>query len=322
MKHRRGGFTLVELLVVVGAIAVLIALLLPAVQQAREAARRSQCKNNLKQLGLAVHNYHDTHRCFPPEMISPPAPASMNFSWGWGAIILPYVEQPGLYGQLRPGHGPLPNATTTYPGGDALLQQPLAVMICPSDTGAATNPYYSAPSGANNGYAKANYVCNQQVMPYPRSSSTFSYPPGLNFAHVTDGTTNTFLFAERALRLDPQARRSVGAGFHGMSNRGDSQLSFHAVHPINTWCDTCTSTTNATSGDATYRKRFSITSEHAGGAQFAMVDGSVRFVNENIASNPAAIANAANTNGANYAGPGFIYQNLLARDDGNPIGDF
>jgi prepilin-type N-terminal cleavage/methylation domain-containing protein/prepilin-type processing-associated H-X9-DG protein len=322
--YRRSGFTLIELLVVIAIIAVLIALLLPAVQQAREAARRTQCKNNLKQLGLAVHNYHDTYLVFPPEMISPPT-GTMNFSWGWGAITLPFFEQSGLYSALQPGKsGPMPNADTLF-NGAALLQQALPVMRCPSDTGPPTNTFYTSGVGgaAAGAYTTANYVCNQQVMPYPRSSATFPYPPGLNMAHVTDGTTNTFLFGERSLNTDPITRRSTGAGFFGMSNKGDSQLSFHAVFPINTWCDTCTNVNNAGTGDAP-RKRFSITSQHVGGAQFAMADGSVRFVSENIASNPAVIAMSTSTNGSNlpWVGPGFVYQNLLARNDGNPIGDF
>jgi prepilin-type N-terminal cleavage/methylation domain-containing protein/prepilin-type processing-associated H-X9-DG protein len=317
-SRRRPGFTLIELLVVIAIIAILIALLLPAVQQAREAARRTQCKNNLKQLGLAVHNYHDTHRVFPPEMFD--RVGSLNFNWGWGAIVLPFIDQTPLFNQLKPGDTVLPNATQLY-NGVALLQQPLTVMMCPSDSGPLTNPFFSAPAGVNNGYAKSNYVCNQQVMPYPRSSAVFIYPPGCNMAHITDGSSNTFLFGERRLVTDPLGKRYVGAGFIGMSNRGDVQLSFHAVFPINTPCSLCDNVTNSSSGD-TQRERFGISSTHTGGAQFTMADGSVRFVNENIASNPAVIAFSTATNGSNYGGPGFVYQNLLARNDGNPIGEF
>ena len=97
------GFTLIELLVVIAIIAVLIALLLPAVQQAREAARRSTCKNNLKQLGLAIHNYHDTHGVFPPGYISrdvsttDPASAETGLGFSWGTMILPFMDQSPLY---------------------------------------------------------------------------------------------------------------------------------------------------------------------------------------------------------------------------------
>jgi len=92
-KNTKRGFTLIELLVVIAIIAILIALLLPAVQQAREAARRSQCKNNLKQIGLALHNYHDTHRVLPSGWIGvePGVGANIEFGsgWGWGTMILP-----------------------------------------------------------------------------------------------------------------------------------------------------------------------------------------------------------------------------------------
>ncbi|MGD9858041.1 MAG: DUF1559 domain-containing protein, partial [Planctomycetaceae bacterium] len=110
--RRRSGFTLIELLVVIAIIAILIALLLPAVQQAREAARRTQCRNNLKQIGLALHNYHDVFLCFPPgylgtttncsmirNRVTPPGvtPVVVAQGWGWGTFILPYLEQTAMY---------------------------------------------------------------------------------------------------------------------------------------------------------------------------------------------------------------------------------
>ena len=97
MRHK--GFTLIELLVVIAIIGVLIALLLPAVQAAREAARRSQCTNNLKQIGLGLHNYHGALNCFPPGYLSTPFPSGANVGdnsgpgWGWLAMALPYMEQ-------------------------------------------------------------------------------------------------------------------------------------------------------------------------------------------------------------------------------------
>src|SRR4051812_6730319 len=96
-KTFKRGFTLIELLVVIAIIAVLIALLLPAVQQAREAARRSQCKNNLKQIGLALHNYHDTANTLPPGWIGDPTGSNAGNRWGWGTMILPYLDQAPLY---------------------------------------------------------------------------------------------------------------------------------------------------------------------------------------------------------------------------------
>ncbi len=110
-ERRRLGFTLIELLVVIAIIAILIALLLPAVQQAREAARRTQCRNNLKQIGLALHNYHDVFNTFPPGYVAKIAnnkTSSERSMFAWGALILPYIEQGNLYQVLDPGN-PLGN---------------------------------------------------------------------------------------------------------------------------------------------------------------------------------------------------------------------
>lgn len=147
--QRRRGFTLIELLVVIAIIAVLIALLLPAVQQAREAARRTQCKNNLKQMGLAMHNYLDTHGTFPPGYLGYPAGnggacSTINNTnhrgqgWGWGAYLLPFLDQGNLYSQLQPGvfqtvcDQPLGAAASLTVGDPALLRKTLAVFSCPS----------------------------------------------------------------------------------------------------------------------------------------------------------------------------------------------
>lgn len=133
---RRRGFTLIELLVVIAIIAILIALLLPAVQQAREAARRTQCKNNLKQMGLALHNYHDNYQFFPNGNV-----ASSAGGWGlsWYARILPFVDQAPLYNQLTfsgTQHGWAWNDPTNNPegvqNGTAFSRVTLSFVICPS----------------------------------------------------------------------------------------------------------------------------------------------------------------------------------------------
>jgi prepilin-type N-terminal cleavage/methylation domain-containing protein len=154
----RRGFTLIELLVVIAIIAILIALLLPAVQQAREAARRTQCKNNLHQFGLALHNYHDTFKSFPAQQL--PTQGAPN-AWGWGVMVLPFIDQATLYNALQPGMGgafPAPGATnwtgwmpppSTLYNGVPLLQQAVPVFICPSDESTVLNQFYPRAIGSS-----------------------------------------------------------------------------------------------------------------------------------------------------------------------------
>lgn len=317
----RRGFTLVELLVVIAIIGILVALLLPAVQAAREAARRMQCSNNLKQFGLALHNYHDTYKVFPPQAISP-TPAN-NRMWGWGALILPFIEQSALHDQLNPDGQRLPGPTTLY-NGVALLQEPLSGFRCPSDVGQRTNPYYTFPNNNATGtlYATSNYVANQDVIWLPTQ-------PKNSMASVLDGTSNTFLIGERRLFPNTQGKAYTGALVFGRQGGSDAAVVFHACWPINT-PSLGTNTFNSAANDPGCR-RHSASSLHPGGAQFTLCDGSVRFVSETIASNPACPSPAGPCySGVNVVGPpakqntgaGFTYQNLYVRDDGDPVGDY
>jgi len=215
--RRRSGFTLIELLVVIAIIAVLIALLLPAVQSAREAARRSQCLNNLKQLGLAVHNYHSQNNVFPLQTMYPAsADISWGWSYGWPMALLPNLEQStmfnafnfstGLFGNSStPNYATLNNTTVAY------LQ--LSVLICPSD-GTRIRP--QAPYGAT------NYCGNQggpgsisaftgTIIPQPGKPDGTFWIQGWGDAQnmgpigveaVRDGTSNTGLFSERLLGIN------------------------------------------------------------------------------------------------------------------------
>lgn len=312
LKSKRPGFTLIELLVVIAIIAILIALLLPAVQQAREAARRSQCKNNLKQMGLALHNYHETFGTYPPGIINNAGctPATANQVWGWGTFLLPQLDQAPVYEQLSPGQtvcSALPAATTLYPAttGVAVLQTPLPAFVCPSDTGDPINAYYG-------NYSKSNYVISEQIAAQNTS---------VRIRDITDGTSNTFMMGERNLKRDPQGQRQSAGIVWGRHGNSDAANKFRVAWRINTPNPT-TSTTSPGSGDAGCA-RHGIGSEHTGGAQFLMGDGSVRFISENIAHNPIA-ETATTCTGMNIsqAGPGFTYQNLFFINDGNVVSDF
>src|SRR5579863_1826177 len=144
MCSRKKGFTLIELLVVIAIIAILVSLLLPAVQQAREAARRTQCKNNLKQIGLALHNYHDALLVFPPGYVDKNGDPNstpdndLGPGWGWASFILPYLDQGNLYSQINFNLGVGLGANAQ----PSLVTLP--VMQCPSDTLPQPFPVYDS----------------------------------------------------------------------------------------------------------------------------------------------------------------------------------
>ncbi len=167
----RTGFTLIELLVVIAIIAVLIGLLLPAVQKVRESAARNQCENNLKQMGLAYQSYYNIIGYYPPAFSK--APSGTN--WAWGVWILPYVEQTNMYAALSPDTGTTTASITVF------TIEPLRIYLCPSDPSPNINNYFS-------GYAKSNYTCSE-----PISDGGSMYTN----ANITDGLSNTIMLGER-----------------------------------------------------------------------------------------------------------------------------
>jgi prepilin-type N-terminal cleavage/methylation domain-containing protein len=216
--RRRGGFTLIELLVVIAIIAILIALLLPAVQQAREAARRTQCKNNLKQLGLALHNYHDTYSIFPARTGGTNGPGAQEQSnklrLGPIVMLLPYFEQAPLWSQISGGFtdsrnrtwppmGPVPyqGSANTQPVYDPWLIQ-LQTVLCPSYPPHLQNSdTTSRPGSQITNWGRLCYFfnigdsCNQTGT--ANSRGIFGHLAGTRMRDITDGTSNTILMAER-----------------------------------------------------------------------------------------------------------------------------
>ncbi|MEX0793343.1 MAG: DUF1559 domain-containing protein [Pirellulaceae bacterium] len=290
----KSGFTLVELLVVIAIIGVLVALLLPAVQQAREAARRMSCINNMKQIALGVHNYHDTFDRLPP--------THLHYSdswWGGLALLLPYVEQASLSDTLGVGNGSLRALTVAD---DPLLQTRVDTFICPSNSSDAINVNF-------NNFGSSNYVLSETVFDWRfRGRATGAAPERLNFTTITDGLSNTIMFGERAL-LTERPFRSMGGVWPGLGTGASNAATVGRGNwPPNTPQPTSDPTC----------KRHGWTSLHPGGINVALCDGTVRFVTENIDSL------------TNYTGcidtwgtpTGRVYQNLYHKDSGQPIGSF
>jgi prepilin-type N-terminal cleavage/methylation domain-containing protein/prepilin-type processing-associated H-X9-DG protein len=278
---RRRGFTLIELLVVIAIIAILIGLLVPAVQKVREAAARTQCINAMKQIGLGLHNYHGTMKVFPPAFLTS-GPQWRYISWM--AHVLPYVDQQPLYNITEArtkaeGSGTYPWNNTNYPA----LGQALAVFTCPSDP---RGPTAKVPPGETLMIGFTWYLGN--------SGTTSRASDGLIFinsqikmATVGDGTSNTFLVGERP----PSADLWFGWWFAGWGQAGDGSCDvvLGSSEPTNfTYTSTAPTCTNATvypygPGKVDYAcDQYHYWSLHPGGANFLFGDGSVRFVSYSI----------------------------------------
>jgi prepilin-type N-terminal cleavage/methylation domain-containing protein/prepilin-type processing-associated H-X9-DG protein len=199
--YDRRGFTLIELLVVIAIIAVLIALLLPAVQAAREAARRSQCVNNLKQIGLAMHNYHTGTNTFPLgasyQAFNFPNQMTRWANWSAVALMLPYLEQNPLYTAINFNYTPEWGGTQAYPINSTVYTTVIASFLCPSDGNAnKQNGFFNSYAGSigttNIGYP---FDDNNPSF-YCKSTGAFAYQNCYSVANFTDGTSNTIAFSE------------------------------------------------------------------------------------------------------------------------------
>jgi len=202
--YRRYAFTLVELLVVIAIIGILVALLLPAIQAAREASRRTHCKNNLKQIGLALHNFESVRRIFPPGFVSNATitnGAGTGPGWGWAAHILPYLEESSMQIDLK--------REITDPPYDKIRTTTLAVFRCPSDS--PEEPVIEVKNSSGSivtRVAFGNYVGvagTEEVSVFPDTGTgVFLRNRGMAIKQIPDGLSHTIMVSERASRQSPQ----------------------------------------------------------------------------------------------------------------------
>jgi prepilin-type N-terminal cleavage/methylation domain-containing protein len=305
-RNLRRGFTLVELLVVIAIIGVLVALLLPAVQAAREAARRSSCSNNLKQIGIAIHNFHDVRNEMPPASLTD---SGGNSNWAsWAVFIMPYLEANALYDSfdlsLPINHGDQPNNPGRF--------TPLKVYICPSrrgmagaftmdDTGTGGGAIidYNGCGGADDNYgrrfsqgATGMFVVPEPIMTtFDTANKVVRWQNGVNFAAATDGLSNTILAGEKNVPQYHLSKKGPSQ-FDGPGYRGRADTDYHSRgwsirragvgFPIaRSPKEDCGAPSNTAARNLPCGMQFG--SHHPAVCQFVLGDASVRGINITVA---------------------------------------
>jgi prepilin-type N-terminal cleavage/methylation domain-containing protein/prepilin-type processing-associated H-X9-DG protein len=299
--RQRSAFTLIELLVVIAIIAILIGLLLPAVQKVREAAARTKCENNLKQIGLALHNYADQRGNFPAAYADYPGPTAYTPSFGWAANVLPYVEQGNLYNSLGVATGPFgmpwtypsPAPYTSYPvpTPNALSQTRLTIYRCPSDPSPDLNP-------ERLNFPMSNYraICGPDtgIYTFPSARGVMFQNSSVKFTDITDGTSNTLVVGECIYDKPTGKIATTWVGYTGARINPATGLFSTWISDVMWWLDDTSAQINGTAPQA-------FSSRHPGGAYFVFGDGSVRLFRNGV--NPS------------------VFKFLAGRDDGQIVND-
>jgi prepilin-type N-terminal cleavage/methylation domain-containing protein/prepilin-type processing-associated H-X9-DG protein len=307
--QRRSGFTLIELLVVIAIIAILIALLLPAVQQAREAARRTQCRNNLKQIGIALHNHHEQYGRFPSahqmgvrwyssyQREDPPMGFQNNSSypaegpfWSWMFRIAPQLEQGNIFNKVNTGRGGQGWPWWYQVDGRSVCGYKVQSFICPSDIRGGliwgTNPRSQAALTCYLGVTGTHQFKERSTG--PRAAGNLPHKTGqdgmmyvnskVKFRDVTDGTSQTLHVGERPPRDDVEYGWWV-AGAGGSPHFGEADVVLGVESRLTTPGNRPDTFRKGGSGNAHYQHFWSF---HTGGAHFLFVDGSVHFLSYSI----------------------------------------
>jgi prepilin-type N-terminal cleavage/methylation domain-containing protein/prepilin-type processing-associated H-X9-DG protein len=307
--RRAVGFTLIELLVVIAIIAILIGLLLPAVQKVREAAARMKCSNNLKQQILGMHNYASAVGHYPPAVLNDAKIWNDYFpGWGWGAVILPYVEQDNLHRLMNVDQQPLGSSfgaqtnTINNVVPTAAMKTPLSIYRCPSDAAPDLNTFRMDIDDRQLGMSNYRAVCGTDGAP---ANPTLGHPAGafhanedrngilwqnskVKFEAITDGTSNTVVVGEcifinqrDGTSTDGRKWAAVWAGMTGYYCSSDTAIGCGIrISDVMWHLDETSARLNGTAPQA-------FGSRHTGGAMFGFGDGSIRFFRSS--SDPAVV---------------------------------